>query len=221
MREERLNTIFAKRPREGGVKTRLCPPLSPAGAAELALAMLDDTVERCLGLAGFLTSIRAGSEEDLAWFRERYPRVASVEPQRGEDLGARLAAHFEDVAREARFRTVVVVGSDAPEVPASRIAHAHEALAQGADLVLGPDQGGGYYLVGLVRPAPQLFERIPMSTRDMCARTVELARSIGLRVALLDPGFDVDEPADLERLARAGGNLRSSRRAADLIARRA
>ena len=209
----RVTTIFAKRPSPGHTKTRLCPPLSPAEAADLALAMLDDTVAKCLSCAGFETAIAA--DGDLAWFRERFGGVREIELQEGRELGTRLARWFE---RSEPGH--VCVGSDAPQVPASRILEAHAALRSGADLVLGPDLGGGYYLVGLRRPAPVLFLEIPMSTADMCARTIELARSIGLVTHLLEPDFDVDVPADLERLARSGSGLRSAELAATLLSRR-
>jgi rSAM/selenodomain-associated transferase 1 len=216
----RLNTIFAKRPLAGRVKTRLCPPLLPEEAAELALAMLDETMEKCLRLGEMATTIRAGDAEDVAWFRSRFPAAGSVEPQRGGDLGARLADHFEECAREERFASWVVVGTDAPQVPGERIEEAHRALEGGADLVLGPDLGGGYYLVGLRRSEPRLFLDVPMSTSDMCARTIDLARELGMSVQALDREFDVDLPEDLERLARCGANLRSVEIAARLLSRR-
>jgi glycosyltransferase A (GT-A) superfamily protein (DUF2064 family) len=96
----------------------------------------------------------------------------------------------------------VCIGADAPHVPLERITSGHAALEDGADVVLGPDEGGGYYLVGLARPAAEIFTGVPMSTGDMCARTVELARSRGLAVRLLETEYDVDRPADLARLAR-------------------
>jgi len=97
----------------------------------------------------------------------------------------------------------VAVGADAPAVPARRLAQAHAALGGGADVVLGPDGGGGYYLVGLRAPAPELFLEVPMSTPTMGEETVALARKLGLRVARLAAGDDVDVAADLERLAAA------------------
>ncbi len=210
----RVTTIFAKRPVPGRVKTRLCPPLSHAEAAELALAMLEDTVEKCLACAQFETAIAA--EGDLGWFRERFGGVVEVVPQEGGDLGERLAGRFERAGPDH-----VCIGSDAPQVPASRIAEAHAALEGGADLVLGPDLGGGYYLVGLARPAREIFTQVPMSTPDMCARTIELARSIGLRVHLLETDFDVDRPEDLERLAGSKAARRSAALAAAFLDRRA
>jgi rSAM/selenodomain-associated transferase 1 len=207
----RLTTIFAKKPEPGAVKTRLSPPLTAGEAAELALAMLDDTVEKCAACGGFATQIAAAGE--LEWFRRRYPEVEVV-PQEGGDLGERLARCFERASRERDGWTLACVGADSPQVPARRIEAAHGALERGADLVLGPDRGGGYYLVALRRPCERLFTEVAMSTPTMCARTIELARSLDLRVELLEEDYDVDGPEDLLRLARESSSLRSAALAA-------
>ena len=213
MRTRRLTTVMAKRPVPGEVKTRLCPPLAPEGAAELALAMLDDTVLKCAGCGEFETSIAASW--DLAWFRERYPGVREIVPQEGRDLADRLARCFEKAAAAHPGWSLACVGADSPQVPVERIVEAHAAIESGADLVLGPDHGGGYYLVALARPVAEVFTRVAMSTPTMRERTIEIARELGLRVQLLAKDFDVDTPADLERLA---GDVRAPRSSA--IARR-
>jgi rSAM/selenodomain-associated transferase 1 len=221
MASGRLTTIFAKKPAAGAVTTRLCPPLTPAAAAELALAMLDDTVEKCLGSTGFRTSIRASPAGESSWFRERYAGVFEVVEQEGEGLGERLARHFEQSSRVHPEWTLACIGADSPQVPAQRIEASHRALERGADLVLGPDRGGGYYLVALRRPRAELFTGVEMSTPGMCERTIELARSFGLRVVLLEADFDVDGPEDLRRLALCSPSLRSAALAARHVSSRA
>ena len=211
----RLTSVFAKRPRAGEVKTRLVPPLSADAAAELALAMLDDTVEKCAACGAFETSIAAAG--DLEWFRERYARVREVVPQEGRDLGERLARHFERAAAARPGWSLAAVGADSPQVPVERIVEAHEAIEGGADLVLGPDRGGGYYLVALARPVAEVFTRVEMSTPTMRERTIEVARELGLRVHMLVEDFDVDAPKDLELLAGAGSAPRSSALARHLL----
>jgi rSAM/selenodomain-associated transferase 1 len=201
MSPRRLTAIFAKRPLAGAVKTRLSPPLAPEEAAELAAAMLDDTLAACRGVSGHATLLRVAPAAELGWFRARYPGVTVV-AQEGDGLGARLAAHFaaEHAARPGW--TFVVLGSDAPHLGAARALEAHERLERGAELVLGPDEGGGYHLVGLRRSVPELFTRVPMSCAETFGRTLALARSLGLAVEQTESGYDVDLPADLARLAR-------------------
>lgn len=195
--------LFTKRPRTGRVKTRLCPPWTPERARALALAMLDDCAERLLRVAGAAPVLAYADAEDGPWFRERYPELPDQRPQAPGGLGPALAAHFEDELGDRRAGRAVVVGSDAPQVPAARIGEALERLAAGAELVLGPDRGGGYYLVGLTRPVPELFLEVAMSTSDMAARTLQLARSRGLAVELLEEDFDVDVVDDVALLRQA------------------
>jgi rSAM/selenodomain-associated transferase 1 len=192
-------TIFTRRPAAGRVKTRLEPRLGADRAAELALAMLDDTVGKCVAEQAFVTVLCVTPAEETDWFRARYPSVPRIVPQRGDGLGARLAHHARAELSDGD-KSLVIVGSDAPHAPVSAIHAAHVELARGTDLVLGLDDGGGYWLIGLREPHTDLFTRVPMSTRDMGAETVTLARSMGLSVAFVDQSFDIDEPADLDRL---------------------
>jgi len=198
----RLTVILTKRPFPGRVKTRLCPPLAPRQAAELAEGMLRDAVARCACCAGFRTALLFTPAEDEAWFRRAFPDLDDLRPQRGAGLAQRLANAFVDGLAAAGTRTLVAIGSDQPLVTTARIEAAHEALERGADLVLGPDRGGGYYLVGQREPHPVLFTEVAMSTEGMCAETVRLAEERGLAVHLLEPGDDVDRAADLARLRR-------------------
>jgi rSAM/selenodomain-associated transferase 1 len=200
----RLTTLFSKLPRAGEVKTRLCPPLCGLEAAALAEAMLADGLARCLRSEEFRTQLAVHPPGSEPWFRARFPEVGEILVQQGADLGQRLAAHFEQAFAREELASAVVLGSDGPEVPLERVLEAHERLSDGADLVLGPDAGGGYYLVGLRRPCGVLFTELAMSEPGMYARTLALACDRRLVVSELERGYDVDTPADLERLrARA------------------
>ena len=108
-----------------------------------------------------------------------------------------MHAAFASAHREGCERCVLV-GSDMPHLAGDTVAEAFERLAD-ADLVLGPAEDGGYYLIAMRKPE-DVFEGVAWSTRDVLAQTVERARSLGLRVSLLAPGFDVDDVEDLERL---------------------
>jgi hypothetical protein len=85
-------------------------------------------------------------------------------------------------------------------------------LRDGNDrIVLGPATDGGYYLIGMNRPCPSVFERIEWSTDRVLSQTVEAANAEGLRAVLLDEWRDVDEVADLRRLTGGSGELAASR----------
>lgn len=204
----RLTALFTKHPTPGQVKTRLCPPLTPDQAARLAEAMLRDTVARCCAGA-FRTALVFAPAERAPWFRRTFPELSDQRPQNGADLGERLARFAEEVFGGGQARSLVVVGSDQPLVPVARLDEAHQALEDGADCVLGPDHGGGYYLIGLARSVPALFTSVVMSSTGMCAATEAQARARGLRIVRLPPHGDVDVPADLVHL-RSELEVRSS-----------
>lgn len=209
-----LTTVFSKQPVPGLAKTRLVPPLDPREAARLARAMLDDTVARHLGEPGSQrVALTVDPSESVEWFRARYPGVESVEAQRGAALGERLADWFERAL--VRAPSVVVVGADCPLLPRRLVATAHARLAEGADAVFAPDAGGGYVLVGLAAPAPELFLDVPMSTSDNLSATLDRAARAGLSVELLPEQLDVDDETDLVALARELNTLRELGRVDD------
>jgi len=214
-----LTTIFTKLPEPGLVKTRLCPPLSPEAAASLAEAMLLDVVRELddeggeggdAGVGRLNLSIAPGggssSAEREGWFRSRFPELELL-VQRGEGLGARLAQHFTGQLEAGGHTSAVVVGSDVPELRREHVSRAHAWLHEGADVVFGPDESGGYYLVGMSTARPELFTRVAMSTPDMLQRTLELARELDLAVRVLPVVGDVDTATDLERLCAEPGRL--------------
>jgi rSAM/selenodomain-associated transferase 1 len=181
---------MAKHPAPGRVKTRLAATLGAERACALYRAFVLDLAERLDALA-----------YDVTWaywpatapFATLLPR-ARCWPQRGADLGERMANAVAECGGPA-----VVIGADAPHVPAARLEEAVGALAADADLVLGPADDGGYYLIGLRAPRPPVFTGVPWGTDRVLAET--LARAGGLRTLLLEPCFDVDTPADLTRLS--------------------
>lgn len=186
--------VVGKPPEPGRAKTRLVPPLSEAEAAELAWAFLQDTCLAALGLGWERVSLvhPPGSLERL--------RTLGVQlvPQRGHGLGDALAGSFAD---HAEFDQTVLIGSDTPDLPLELVEQASRELAS-TDVVIGPAADGGYYLLGLRRPHPGLFEGIAWSTERVYAQTVARAESLGLRTAILPGWADVDTPDDLRRLER-------------------
>ena len=214
--------IMAKVPVAGEVKTRLCPPLTPVQAAELARCFLEDRIAQLSGIptvAPIVAFTPADREPEL---RPLLADGVRAVPQQGADLGARLDRLLTDLLAEGA-PGAVAVDADSPTLPTDfvRRACAHLAGAE-TDVVLGPCDDGGYYLVGLRRPAPELFRAMPWSTPTVLDETVARARRLGLRLALLPPWFDVDRGADLERLrasAEAPGAHRPPRTLAFLARR--
>jgi len=191
--------VMARYPEPGRVKSRLAAEIGPEAAARLYAAFLEDLARR-LGSAQPWGFVWAYDPPD-APFPDRIARGLAAFPQPDGDLGRRMAGSMERALRDGAA-SVVLIGSDVPHLPPRRIAGAFDRLAAGADVVLGPAEDGGYYLIGSRRPVP-LFDDVSWGTSKVLAETLERARRGRIEVALLESDFDVDSQADVERLARA------------------
>jgi rSAM/selenodomain-associated transferase 1 len=195
---------MAKVPTAGEVKTRLCPPLTLGQAATLARCFLQDRVEQLGALEVADTLVAFAPPEREREMRGLLPPATRLIPQDGADLGARLDRLLTDLLADG-YPAAIALDADSPTLPTGFLRRACAHLLEGtADVVLGPCEDGGYYLVGLREPAPVLFREIPWSTPAVLDATLARARELGLRVALLPRWFDVDREDDLARL-RAGG----------------
>ena len=199
LKNSRSLIIFAKKPVPGSVKTRLSPPLTGEEAAELYSCMLRDTLATAAGLDGVTPVLYFQDEQGVAeYFSALAPEMESL-PQVGADLGERMKGAFNG-RFEHGFREVVIIGSDSPDLPAEYISGAFKLLAsEGVDLVLGPAEDGGYYLMGLKMVRDELFCGIPWSSGEVLAATVERAKDSHLGVSFLPMWHDIDTAADLER----------------------
>ena len=122
-------------------------------------------------------------------------------PQIGATLGERLDGVLSGALARG-YGQVAAVNSDSPSLPVAFLVAAFVALDDPAvDVVLGPCDDGGYYLIGWKRPHPALVRDVTMSAPDTLAQTLAVAGRVGLRVALLPRWYDVDGPPDLARLA--------------------
>ena len=189
--------IMAKAPRAGDVKTRLCPPLSAQEAADLYRCFLLDKIEQVRGLAAATPAIAYTPAEGRVLFEAWAPDFVLL-PQRGANLGERLANTFEALF-SAGYTTALVVDSDTPTLPSAFLAQAIDATAT-ADVVLGPTKDGGYFLIGLRKLYPELFAAMSWSTPHVLPDTVQRARDLGLTVTTTSSWFDIDTPDDLARL---------------------
>ena len=188
--------LFAKRPVPGAVKTRLAAAIGADSAARFYEASLRTLLSRVQGLdLRRVIAHAGGSDVDRAWFRQFEGYELWSQPAGG--LGEILAAWF-DFACAADDR-VLVIGSDSPTLPLEYIRDAIVAL-DSHDCVIGPAHDGGYYLLGLQRPVPQLLEGIEWSGPQVFSQTLERAAEQGLRVIQLPAWNDIDEVADLPLL---------------------
>jgi rSAM/selenodomain-associated transferase 1 len=191
--------IMAKAPRVGAVKTRLCPPLRAAEAAELARCFLLDAVERVRAVAGARPILAYSPAEARSDFERMGPDFVLIS-QQGCDVGERQGRLLEEILALGH-EAAIVIGTDSPTLPRECLDEAVGlVMSPDVDLVLGPCEDGGYYLIGLRAPWPALFEDMPWSTSGVLSRTLDRALGLGLRVACLPTWFDVDTGIDLDRL---------------------
>lgn len=189
--------IMARAPVVGSVKTRLQPLLGPAGCARLQAALIERTVALALQVAPARTYLALDPPNAPTNLADPDLTGVRVLPQRGADLGARMHAAVVDVASRHRG-PIIVIGTDAPTLTAAHLQQAAGRVTAGDGVVLGPALDGGYYLVGLGRPTPELFAIDPAlwGGPGVFAATLDAAAAAALRVGLLSPLRDLDTPAD-------------------------
>lgn len=205
---------MARVPGAGPVKSRLHGTLTPEGATDLYRCFLLDRLDALASVPGIAPIVAFTPPEAAPAMAALTPAGFRLLPQEGEGLGARLTRLFARLLDEGH-RGVVAVDSDSPTLPMAYVAAAARTLAQReADVVVGPSQDGGYYLIGVRAPRPDLFHGVPWSTPRTRAVTLARCRALGLSVRLLPRWFDVDTAEDLARLraelGRAGTPTRTA-----------
>jgi len=195
--------VMARYPEVGATKTRLARAIGDQEATHLYRAFLADLAQRFAGqpydLHWAYTPNGVGYPAFMVTLAPSLVQSMRFFPQEGPELGARLYHAFR-WTYERGYQRTIVISSDSPHLSRDIVAQAREGLDE-ADVVLGPADDGGYYLIAMSRPH-DVFGSIPMSTSLVMQLTVALAQRQGLKVDTLETLFDVDEWPDLVRLAR-------------------
>jgi rSAM/selenodomain-associated transferase 1 len=212
-RSPRVSTLlglFAKHWEPGKVKTRLAASIGDNVAAEIHRVFLETLLDRFASVAGRRLLAFAPLDAEPA-FVSLQGDTWELAGQSSGDLGRRMRVFFESALEEAE--RVVLIGSDSPDLPAERLEEAFASLAT-HDVVLGPAVDGGYYLIGVARRVPPIFQGIAWSTSDVWPQTVSRLKVEGVDWHELPKWYDVDDEAGLnglmERLETAqaaDGNL--------------
>jgi rSAM/selenodomain-associated transferase 1 len=196
--------IFAKYWQPGAVKTRLARYIGDDAAATLHRACLETLLVRFAQLADRRVLAYSPSERGREFAAIAGPSW-QTQPQVSGDLGRRMS-HYFATSFATGCSAVVLIGSDSPTLPQQFVNDAFDRL-QSTDAVLGPADDGGYYLIGLSHYVAEVFEGIDWSTANVRKQTLERFTMAGCRCDLLAPWYDVDTPADLDRLrAELAGN---------------
>lgn len=192
-----LVVIVAKEPMPGKVKTRLSPEISAADAAGLYRCFLLDRIKGIGAMTGVARGVAYTPKEAIKTFSALPLDGFELFPQRGADLGERLNNIFLDKLGNG-YDAVSIVDSDSPDLPNSLIRESLQLLlSKQAEVVFGPCHDGGYYLVGMRKPHPDLFRNISWSTASVLSLSLEKSRKLGLNVKLLSFWNDLDTFEDL------------------------
>lgn len=189
--------IFVKYPAPGKVKTRLGAEIGNRLATDLYHLFIELTLD--LGRRAAPDAIYIAYEPEERWndFKRLIPSGFDCFPQHGKDLGQRMLNAFEHVLTQSPNK-VIILGSDSPTLPVHIVKDAFKRL-DASDLVLGPAEDGGYYLIGLKKVCTGIFENIQWSSASVLQNTVERASNMGITYSLLTEWYDVDELEDLKR----------------------
>jgi rSAM/selenodomain-associated transferase 1 len=191
---------MAKAPRPGMVKTRLTESLSSPAVIALYRCLLEDTLELAKSLNGVEVAVVCPEpdQEELAQLVGR--DGVSVVAQKGDGLAAGLNFVFRHFTAAGRQR-VIAFNSDSPHLAPAVLENAFEILAK-HDVVVGPTNDGGYYLVGAKAAHPTLFESDGLGTKSALERLLARTKDLGLSTGFTEPFYDIDVANDLVQLAR-------------------
>lgn len=197
VRDEQL-IVFTRYPEPGSVKTRLIPALGEERATALHRWMAMRTRDAAKTVVdrrsvSLVTWFTGGSKDAMAaWLGGDLV----FEAQGDGDLGRRLCRAFE-ASFATGYRRVVAIGTDCPGLTGASIEEAFDRLKE-SDLVLGPAEDGGYYLIGLSRHLPGIFDAVPWGTDRVLAQTRRIAEDLRVGISMLGPLRDIDRPEDLD-----------------------
>jgi rSAM/selenodomain-associated transferase 1 len=194
MSREKL-IVFVKAPRPGQVKTRIAQAIGPQAACDAYIALVKVLVGNLRALSN--VQMRFTPDDALAEISRWLQPAWTSAPQGQGDLGQRLVRAFRD-AFAAGAQRVIVIGSDSPDITQHDMEAAWSAL-ESRDVVLGPAEDGGYWLIGLRSEHPTLFEDIPWSSSVVFEQTLARAKCAGLSTYLLRQLPDIDTAEDLHR----------------------
>lgn len=194
MDDKKLLMIFVKNPEKGEVKTRLAASVGNDKAYNIYLKLLEYTVETA-------ENVRADKQIWYSSFVDESDGFGGEgidkKLQLGRDLGERMRNAFRHGFDE-KYDKIVIIGSDCPGVSEEFIEKAFLKL-ESHNVVIGPSEDGGYYLLGMNRYYPELFRQIEWSTEDVLRETVSKMEEHGISYASLPELNDIDTIRDLEK----------------------
>lgn len=195
-----LAGLMAKYPRIGQVKTRLARQTNRKAAVRVYLSLLENVLKN--------TSPEESDRYRLGCFIEpsnmteqfakRYPSLAFYHPQQQGNLGQRMQDALRVLLHDEGANSALLIGADIPQLSRSHLRLAFEALND-HDLVIGPTDDGGYYLIGMKKVEPSAFKNIDWGTSSVLPQTLKAVDKSNLSCIQLETLSDLDTISDLEK----------------------
>ena len=200
--------VFAKAPVPGRAKTRLIPRLGEWRAARLQARLTAGALRTARAAACGVVELHAtpGRHAFFALCKRQFS--IPVKSQTGKDLGERMHRALQDALR--RHRAAIVIGTDCPILKPQDLRLAARWLRGGCDAVIAPAEDGGYALIGMRKVSAGIFSGIEWGGANVYRETAKRLDGAGYRWRSLRTVWDVDRPADLDRLASLGFRSRRS-----------
>ena len=199
---DRTLIIFTRYPTPGKVKTRLIPAVGAVGAALRHRRMTIQVIDRSRTLQSDLP-VKIAVHFDGDNYQQMSDWLGtdlSYQSQGEGDVGERMARSFSTSCQHDS--SVVLIGTDCPEITTDILSQAFDLLQSGRDLVLGAAVDGGYYLIGMRDYHPELFVDIDWSTDRVLSQTIAIANHLNLSIGYLPTLTDIDRPEDLTILTQ-------------------
>lgn len=194
--KKELLVLFSKEPVCGQVKTRLGNYIGMNASSSIYDLMFRHIINNVVSDKDYDTIIYKTSESSKDYFEEATKGMI-IKNQPEGSLGLKMQGVFK-LCFAQNYKRICIIGTDCPDISRFDIQKTFELLKT-CELVLGPAEDGGYYLIGLSGFYPQLFEDIPWSTGSVFSATLEIAGSCGIKYKLLSVKTDIDEETDLEK----------------------
>ncbi|WP_435949296.1 TIGR04282 family arsenosugar biosynthesis glycosyltransferase [Psychrobacter sp. DM8] len=191
--------LFAKFPARGMAKTRLQPALGVAGAACMARQLLLHSISQALATGFSVELCVSPPPNDPCWQTLGLPESLIWSAQADGDLGERM--YTASTQALAKFKKVLLIGSDCPSLTAAVIQDAAQQLDNSHSVMI-PASDGGYVLFGFKQADASLFSNIEWSTASVACITQQRIRDLGWSLTKLDTLHDIDEPEDLQYLPK-------------------
>lgn len=202
--DKNLLSVFIKYPTPGSVKTRMAADLGYDKSADISRQLSELTLSKTAPSPKqtYSRQIFYHPEGIQNAFSSWLPDEKQFLPQQGKDLGEKMFNAFKSAFSNG-YQKVIVIGCDCPEISRHLIDRAF-TLLDTRDVVIGPALDGGYYLIGLKKAEPAIFDAIPWGTNTVLTKTLSILTRLKMSYALLPVFRDVDRIEDLYHYWKKG-----------------